>query len=95
MTIDSFQDLLADLRASGLSQKRYCRERGVCYSTFQYWLRKTKASTQSENSGFLRLVPIPPVSEAIEVRFKNGAVIAVRSGFDADLLRAVANALVS
>ncbi len=93
MTSDSFQELLSAIRTSGQPPKRYCKEHGVHYSTYQYWLRKTKASLQTENSGFLKLVPIPAASASLEVRFPNGVVIAVRSGFDAGLLRAVVNAL--
>ena len=93
MTSDSFQELLSAIRTSGQPPKRYCKEHGVHYSTYLYWLRKSKASLQTENSGFLKLVPIPAASASLEVRFPNGAEIIVHSGFDAELLRAVVNAL--
>ena len=31
---------VAGWRASGLSAAAYCREQGLAYATFQYWLRR-------------------------------------------------------
>ncbi len=94
MTHESFQKLLADLRASGLSKKRYCANRGVNYSTFQYWLRKIRNTPPLGDSGFVRISTLP-VSEAIEVRLPGGIAIAVRPGFDAVLLRDIVRTLAS
>ena len=93
MTHELFQELLAEHRASGVSQKRYCEQRGVSYSTFQYWQRKTKADGQARNTGFLRLMPVTLDIEPIEIRFPSGVVISVRPGFDPELLRNIAAAL--
>lgn len=37
---DGTDKLLADYRASGLTQKHWCQERGIAVTTLQYWLKR-------------------------------------------------------
>lgn len=64
----------------------------VAPSTAYYWM-KARARTGGERApAFARLVPSSEVGMALAVRV-GGAEIQVRDGFDAELLRAVVEAL--
>ncbi|MGC9451680.1 MAG: IS66 family insertion sequence element accessory protein TnpA [Oceanipulchritudo sp.] len=45
--------LLADYRASGLTQKRWCQERGIGIASLRYWLKRERG----EANGY-SLVPV-------------------------------------
>ena len=43
MTKEDFQQLQSDYQASGLSLKLYLKQKGTCYSTYNYWRRKYRS----------------------------------------------------
>jgi transposase-like protein len=67
------------------------RRLGVTTSTAYAWMRRSKVS-DSPPPTFLELVTSGASGEALVVRI-GGAVIEVRAGFDAGLLRAIVAAL--
>jgi hypothetical protein len=82
--------LLADYRASGLTQKRWCQERGIRIASLRYWLKRER----EEGRGY-SLVPIEIESRAggngmLDLRV-NGLDLQVGAGSDlrrlADLLK--------
>jgi hypothetical protein len=56
-------------KASGLSQRRYCEERGVSLSTFQWWRRRLrKPESERSTSPMVRVpvtAPAPGASELV------------------------------
>lgn len=44
---------MQDYRASGLTQRRWCQERGIGISTFRYWLKRERLAGSSYS-----LVPV-------------------------------------
>jgi transposase-like protein len=68
---------------SGLSQKKYCRQNQLSFSTFKYWLRKyskEKAGQESKSISFIQ-VHIPKVEDAIlPVTDQDGITIIYPSG---------------
>jgi hypothetical protein len=43
--------LLEQHKASGLSQKAFCRQEGVALSTFTYWMKKTNGKASHNKRG--------------------------------------------
>ncbi|MCA9438602.1 MAG: hypothetical protein KC978_22650 [Candidatus Omnitrophica bacterium] len=79
--------------SSGLSQRRFCKERGISYSTFCYWRRRMTESetTESESSPFFVPVKIKPATEQptpsyYEIRLENGVGIRVSFDFESESL---------
>jgi hypothetical protein len=48
MTSYNTQELIQDLKASGLTHKSYCTQKGIPASTLAYHLRKHRSSLQTE-----------------------------------------------
>lgn len=71
-------------RASGLSAKRFCRERSLPYGRFLYWSRKQSgpARRQASASAFARVVPVAnPGPSSLTISLPGGIQI---GGIDAD-----------
>ena len=109
MSQESKQELwvgrLADYAASGLSQKQWCAQHDVALHQFAYWrqrLNGTGPGNETSKAGpaawcAVQLLPKDNQPKAnhsgVTVRV-GGASIVVEPGFDANLLRAVVEALV-
>lgn len=77
--------------ASGMSQRRFCEERGISLSTFTYWRRRLREMSEGGSaSAFIPVEIKPPRRETghsyYEVRLKNGARIRVPFDFESDSL---------
>lgn len=86
-------ELIEKWRASGLSQKQWCKEQGIALSTFHYWLHKP-ASKKSTPASFIELAAETayPGSSGIELRL-GPAKINLEVDFDADTLQRLVKAL--
>jgi len=77
--------------ASGLSQRRFCEERGISFSTFCYWRRRLRGESEVESQAPFIPVEIKPPNGArrpshYEVRLESGARIRVPFDFESDSL---------
>lgn len=45
-----WSQFLQEWRDSGCSQKEFCQQKGISYSTFQYWRRKEKENDRNGTS---------------------------------------------
>lgn len=83
-----------EFRASGLGAPQWCAQHGYNVKQLHYWLhRLPTADATASASGWLPVPIVPePSHDTLGVRV-GSAVIEVRMGFDADLLRAVVRAL--
>lgn len=70
--IEYRQQVLAAYRASGMTQKAFCREHGISLSTLGYWLRRER---ESEN-GTSAMVQIHPAKE--NAAGNRGGVLRIR-----------------
>lgn len=76
--------ILADYRASGLSQVRFCRERGLSVSTLGYWLRRSRADAGPADEA--RLLPVRVRDAADEqpsvvtIRLPSGLEVVLSAG---------------
>lgn len=92
MTIDEFQNILAEQKQSGLSQQAFCDQKSIRISTFGYWMRKVKALKNS-SSGFIHVTEGPSVT--LELRMGDELSVSLKPGFDERLLLRMINALLS
>ena len=79
-------------KASGLSVREFCEQKGLVESAFYYWRREIEQRNREGSgvgkSAFLPIeVEAPAHESAIEVALASGYVVRVRGGFDADTLR--------
>lgn len=68
---------LAAWKASGLSQSAWCREHGVSLAILGYWRRKLAEGTGPGLAVLPIRVASAPMSDALEVRLRNGIVLRV------------------
>ncbi len=85
--------LVAQWRASGISQAAFARQHRIPTWTFWYWCRKlsTVAST-TPTFVPVQLTADPPVA-VLEIVFSGGERVQIRPGASADLVRAAVSAL--
>jgi hypothetical protein len=88
---DYWRGLLERWSASGLSQRRFCEERGISLSTFTYWRRRLRGESEVESQ--VPFIPVeikPPQGSRrpshYEVRLESGARIRVPFDFESDSL---------
>jgi hypothetical protein len=66
-------NLVAEWRASGISQQQFCKVRDLTLGKFSYWVAHSKPKL---DSGFIALEPDKPIrSEQVEIHYPNGVVI--------------------
>jgi len=87
-TQGEWERLLEEFGTSGKSIRGFCREKGVSVSQMSYHLRRARKA--DAGGGFVELVREAPCDLWVEA---GKCRIQVRRGFDAELLRQVAAAL--
>ena len=87
-TTEQWQGLLGEYWDSGKSIRSFCRERGIPQSQMNY--RLMQAHKANAEHGFIELVRETPCKLWVEA---GQCRIRVERGFDAELLRQVAEAL--
>ena len=88
---DYWRGVLEKWSASGLSQRRFCEERGISFSTFCYWRRRLRETSASGSATPFIPVEIKPPRRGTglscyEVRLESGARIRVPFDFESDSL---------
>ena len=92
------EEILAEYVESGLSQGKFCEERGIGMSTMQYWLRKAREAEEGDeesagSGGFVevqvedREMILPgwerrPETARYELVLRDGKRLLVGSGFE-------------
>ena len=85
--------VVQECAASGLSNREFCRQRGIGEKSFYYWQRKLR--TQIVESASPQLVPLEPPAlpeEQLRIQYR-GAELKLPTGVDMDavavLLRSI------
>ena len=82
---------------SGLSNREFCRQRGISEKTFYYWLRKLR-SQMAEAAGpqlvQLESVPVPIQDDMLQIQYR-GAELKLPAGVDMDTVAALLQSLQS
>lgn len=89
----SWAMVIQECSASGLSNREFCRQRGISEKSFYYWLRKLRG--QMAEAATPKLVPLEPVAEQsdmLQIQYRR-AELKLPSGVDMDavasLLRSI------
>ena len=80
---------------SGLSNREFCRQRGISEKTYYYWLRKLRS--QMAETVAPQLVPLEPVAESddlLQIQYR-GAELKLPAGVDMDAVAAILRSLQS
>ena len=82
---------------SGLSNREFCRQRGISEKTYYYWLRKLR-SQMAEVAGpqlvQLEPAPVPVQEDMLQIQYR-GAELKLPAGVDMDAVAALLRSLQS
>ena len=82
---------------SGLSNREFCRQRGISEKTYYYWLRKLR-SQMAEVAGpqLVQLEPAPTLAQndVLQIQYR-GAELKLPAGVDMDTVAALLRSLQS
>jgi transposase-like protein len=87
--------LVKEMLSSSKTQKEWCLERGVKYSTFRDWLNKFKHKGQDDGAVWVEVLKkerSETTSSGVEVRIGSYAV-KIAPGFDSDVFMDVCRSL--
>ena len=87
--------VVQDCAASGLSNREFCRQRGIPEKSFYYWQRKLRQ--QIVESAAPQLVPLEPVTESedlLQIQYR-GAELKLPAGVDMDAVASLLRSLQS
>ena len=96
-TLESMAKHFGAYKQSNLSQEQYCKQNGLAYSTFQYWLKKLKGQDNPQ-PGFIS-VKVRPESN-LEIKsetnqlhfcFPNGVQMRCPDTINLNLLKQLIN----
>lgn len=83
--------LLAQYRRSGLTQRQFAAKAGIGYSTLTLWLRKAALARKPSQSAFVAVPNLlsSAAAPAYRLRFAGGLSVEVASGFQSEELAAL------
>ena len=87
--------VVQECAASELSNREFCRQRGIPEKSFYYWQRKLRQ--QIVESAAPQLVPLEPVTESedlLQIQYR-GAELKLPAGVDMDAVAALLRSLQS
>ena len=82
---------------SGLSNREFCRQRGISEKTYYYWLRKLRsqmAEVAVPQLVQLEPVPVPIQDDMLQIQYR-GAELKLPAGVDMDTVAALLQSLQS
>jgi hypothetical protein len=90
-----WREKIQEYRQSRLSRREFCERNRIKKSRLDYWFRRLGKPAASKGLVELKFSAAQAPSSALEVRVAGKYHIAVRSGFDSQLLGEVVRALES
>ena len=87
--------VVQECAASGLSNREFCRQRGIPEKSFYYWQRKLRQ--QIVESAAPQLVPLEPVTESedlLQIQYR-GTELKLPAGVDMDAVASLLRSLQS
>jgi len=82
---------------SGLSNREFCRQRGISEKTYYYWLRKLRnrmAEATVPQLVQLEPTPVPIQDDMLQIQYR-GAELKLPAGVDMDVVTALLRSLQS
>ena len=90
-----WETVVQECAASGLSNREFCRQRGIPEKSFYYWQRKLRQ--QIVEAASPQLVPLEPVAapeDLLQIQYR-GAELKLPAGVDMDAVAALLRSLQS
>ena len=89
--------VIQECNSSGLSNREFCRQRGISEKTYYYWLRKLRS--QMAEATAPQLVPLDPApvpiqDDVLQIQYR-GAELKLPAGVDMDAVAALLRSLQS
>ena len=93
----SWAMVIQECNSSGLSNREFCRQRGISEKTYYYWLRKLRS--QMAEPTVPQLVPLDPApvpiqDDVLQIQYR-GAELKLPAGVDMDAVAALLRSLQS
>ena len=93
--VQQWAAVIRECNASGLSNREFCRQRGITEKTFYYWLRKLRSQmTEAAAPQLVQLEPVPVQDDMLQIQYR-GAELKLPAGVDMDAVAAILRSLQS
>ena len=91
----SWAMVIQECSSSGLSNREFCRQRGISEKTYYYWLRKLR-SQMAETAGpqLVQLDPAVVPDDVLQIQFR-GAELKLPAGVDVNAVAALLRSIQS
>jgi putative transposase len=87
--------VIQECNSSGLSNREFCRQRGISEKTYYYWLRKLRsqmAEVAAPQLVQLEPPPVPIQDDMLQIQYR-GAELKLPAGVDMDAVAALMRSL--
>ena len=87
--------VVQECRSSGLTNREYCRQRGISEKSFYYWLRKFRGQMAEAAGPQIVQLESPVIStDMLQIQYR-GAELRLPAGVDMDAVSALLRAIQS
>ena len=91
--VQQWAAVIRECNASGLSNREFCRQRGITEKTFYYWLRKLRSQmTEAAAPQLVQLEPVPVQDDMLQIQYR-GAELKLPAVVDMDTVAALLRSL--
>ena len=81
--------VVQECAASGLSNREFCRQRGIAEKIFYYWQRKLRTQiVEAATPKLVQLEPEPVAGDLLQIQYR-GAELKLPAGVDMDAFAAL------
>lgn len=85
----SWAMMIQECNASGLTNREFCRQRGISEKSFYYWLRKLRGQmAEAAAPQLVQLEPAPVPDDMLQIQYR-GAELKLPAGVDMDAVTAL------
>ena len=93
--IQQWAVLIQECSASGLTNKEFCRQRGISEKSFYYWQRKLRQQiVEATSPQLVQLEPQPETDDMLQIQFR-GAELRLPGGVDLEAVAALLRSIQS
>ena len=87
--------VIRECNSSGLSNREFCRQRGISEKSYYYWLRKLRSQmAETAVPQLVQLDPTPLQDDMLQIQYR-GAELKLPAGVDMDAVSALLRSLQS
>jgi len=93
--IQQWAVLIQECSASGLTNKEFCRQRGISEKSFYYWQRKLRQQiVEATSPQLVQLEPQPETEDLLQIQYR-GAELRLPGGVDLEAVAALLRSIQS